>query len=138
MIRRPPRSTRTVTLFPYTTLFRSHPVSDDLLGAPISLRAGVDGIHLGGVDEVHALIDRVIKLLEGLGVAVLLAPGHAAEADGTHVEIAAAEPAVFHVTSLSSRIRRSEERRVGKECVSTCRSRWSPVHSKKKHVWKET
>src|SRR3546814_14600427 len=27
---------------------------------------------------------------------------------------------------------RSEERRVGKECVSTCRSRWSPAHSKKK------
>src|SRR3546814_15711630 len=26
---------------------------------------------------------------------------------------------------------RSEERRVGKECVSTCRSRWSPYHSKK-------
>src|SRR3546814_16070781 len=24
---------------------------------------------------------------------------------------------------------RSEERRVGKECVSTCRSRWSPYHS---------
>src|SRR3546814_7395072 len=30
---------------------------------------------------------------------------------------------------LSSReSRRSEERRVGKECVSTCRSRWSPYH----------
>src|SRR3546814_14484898 len=28
---------------------------------------------------------------------------------------------------------RSEERRVGKECVSTCRSRWSPYPSKKKH-----
>src|SRR3546814_17827889 len=27
---------------------------------------------------------------------------------------------------------RSEERRVGKECVSTCRSRWSPYHQKKK------
>src|SRR3546814_15585756 len=26
---------------------------------------------------------------------------------------------------------RSEERRVGKECVSTCRSRWSPYHSTK-------
>src|SRR3546814_14715698 len=26
------------------------------------------------------------------------------------------------------RLRRSEERRVGKECVSTCRSRWSPNH----------
>src|SRR3546814_15196392 len=29
---------------------------------------------------------------------------------------------------------RSEERRVGKECVSTCRSRWSPFHSKKKQM----
>src|SRR3546814_15513804 len=27
---------------------------------------------------------------------------------------------------------RSEERRVGKACVSPCRSRWSPFHSKKK------
>src|SRR3546814_9020428 len=26
------------------------------------------------------------------------------------------------------RFERSEERRVGKECVSTCRSRWSPYH----------
>src|SRR3546814_19111966 len=34
------------------------------------------------------------------------------------------EPDVAHAT-------RSEERRVGKECVSTGRSRWSPVHSKK-------
>src|SRR3546814_15509166 len=29
---------------------------------------------------------------------------------------------------------RSEERRVGKECVSTCRSRWSPCHEKKKRM----
>src|SRR3546814_20961480 len=29
---------------------------------------------------------------------------------------------------------RSEERRVGKECVSTCRSRWSPYHVKKKNT----
>src|SRR3546814_20503462 len=28
--------------------------------------------------------------------------------------------------------RRSEERRVGKECVSTCSSRWCPYHKKKK------
>src|SRR3546814_21028154 len=28
-------------------------------------------------------------------------------------------------------LKRSEERRVGKECVSTCRTRWSPYHSKK-------
>src|SRR3546814_12327097 len=29
-------------------------------------------------------------------------------------------------------VQRSEERRVGKECVRTCRSRWSPYPSKKK------
>src|SRR3546814_5515123 len=30
--------------------------------------------------------------------------------------------------TLQIAARRSEERRVGKECVSTCRSRWSPYH----------
>src|SRR3546814_2033437 len=32
------------------------------------------------------------------------------------------------VTILACVPTRSEERRVGKECVSTCRSRWSPYH----------
>src|SRR3546814_21149143 len=32
---------------------------------------------------------------------------------------------------------RSEERRVGKECVSTCRSRWSPYHYKTKKTHKK-
>src|SRR3546814_11016144 len=30
---------------------------------------------------------------------------------------------------------RSEERRVGKECDSTCRCRWSPYHSKNKVIY---
>src|SRR3546814_1055778 len=34
-------------------------------------------------------------------------------------------PAGFTVKAT---LARSEERRVGKECVSTCRSRWSPYH----------
>src|SRR3546814_14211494 len=34
--------------------------------------------------------------------------------------------------STAKRPSRSEERRVGTECVSTCRSRWSPYHYKKK------
>src|SRR3546814_14181488 len=33
------------------------------------------------------------------------------------------------------RVPRSEERRVGNECVSTCRSRWSPYHSKKQKLY---
>src|SRR3546814_14153321 len=35
-------------------------------------------------------------------------------------------------TMTQGELARSEERRVGKECVSTCRSRWSPYHYKKK------
>src|SRR3546814_4934570 len=41
-------------------------------------------------------------------------------------------------TDISTRLlaaemgKRSEERRVGKECVSTCRYRWSPYHEEKK------
>src|SRR3546814_3187877 len=47
MRRRPPRSTRTATLFPYTTLFRSRPLADDeLLGQP---RATFDdALQFGG------------------------------------------------------------------------------------------
>src|SRR3546814_2176101 len=51
MIRRPPRSTRTDTLFPYTTLFRSH----ELLHHP-GLVAGVDEAGRGplaGRSEEH-------------------------------------------------------------------------------------
>src|SRR3546814_16303419 len=35
-------------------------------------------------------------------------------------------------TLYKDRAVRSEERRVGHECVSTCRYRWSPYHQKKK------
>src|SRR3546814_1893904 len=49
MILRPPRTTRTDTLFPYTTLFRSHQVDDllgrtrELLAQLLILRADTDG-----------------------------------------------------------------------------------------------
>src|SRR3546814_20032872 len=41
--------------------------------------------------------------------------------------------AVQRLADQYARVRadRSEERRVGKECVSTCRSRWSQYHTKK-------
>src|SRR3546814_6300724 len=35
---------------------------------------------------------------------------------------------IARADALQHRFPRSEERRVGKECVSTCRSRWSPYH----------
>src|SRR3546814_11888504 len=51
MIRRPPRSTRTDTLFPYTTLFRSHEVTaglEDGSPRPLSRPSGTNGGPLGG------------------------------------------------------------------------------------------
>src|SRR3546814_12228456 len=39
-----------------------------------------------------------------------------------------AEERKFPGEAISEDAFRSEERRVGKECVSTCRSRWSPYH----------
>src|SRR3546814_142255 len=40
------------------------------------------------------------------------------------------DPDIFTMTTVYNydTLARSEERRVGKECVSTCRSRWSPSH----------
>ena len=41
---------------------------------------------------------------------------------------APAMPSVTIAVAAAQGKLRSEERRVGKECVSTCRSRWSPYH----------
>src|SRR3546814_12644452 len=46
---------------------------------------------------------------------------------GDHLEELVAD-AKFEQASELFDGHRSEERRVGKECVSTCRSRWSPSH----------
>src|SRR3546814_14656651 len=47
MIRRPPRSTRTDTLFPYTTLFRSQVRARDALGLRSAARRGTQRHHPG-------------------------------------------------------------------------------------------
>ena len=38
------------------------------------------------------------------------------------------EERVAAASALSGEVERSEERRVGKECIEPCRSRWSPYH----------
>src|SRR3546814_15616803 len=47
------------------------------------------------------------------------------------------EVVLGHIGS-ERRLERSEERRGGKECVSTGRSRWSPYHSKTKKTYKQS
>src|SRR3546814_6407461 len=48
--------------------------------------------------------------------------------DGVMGEAVDIDIAVELAIDAREQIERSEERRVGKECVSTCRSRWSPYH----------
>src|SRR3546814_2627107 len=52
----------------------------------------------------------------------------AARAFDAALEIIAGEPDAATLGQFDVIVKRSEERRVGKECVSTCRSRWSPYH----------
>src|SRR3546814_13526791 len=84
MIRRPPRSTRTDTLFPYTTLFRSAPPEIEAIGQfardDRPLGAGVDEEGKGSLaldHDLHRHPPRRIEvegLDEGGGVLEILAP----------------------------------------------------------------
>src|SRR3546814_6131728 len=65
MIQRPPRSTRTDTLFPYTTLFRSAPVST-AASTTSAVRTAKWWCDQAGLDVVH----RTQHLHGGIGVDV--------------------------------------------------------------------
>src|SRR3546814_15653677 len=110
MIRRPPRSTRTDTLFPYTTLFRSMERIEEARGL---------------IDQT--MLDRARRHIEARLDDPRLTPTAICIAVGT------SRSNLYHLFRHWGGIaryvqERSEERRVGKECVSTCRSRWSPYH----------
>src|SRR3546814_7108367 len=63
MIRRPPRSTRTDTLFPYTTLFRSYALGKaQRLISELRARGHHDPIH------IHGALDRMCALYAQFGV----------------------------------------------------------------------
>src|SRR3546814_18270210 len=101
------------TLFPYTTLFRSK--------RPPALRGLRQLADLG-------LVER--KPGNGWSFAQLINSADA-RAD-SYAFRSVIEPAGLLEPSFALDMdwlnRRSEERRVGKECVSTCRSRWSPYY----------
>src|SRR3546814_20338434 len=63
MIRRPPSSTRTVTLFPYTTLFRSRALADELAVDAMDLCRDVLGLALARIGGRLACL-----LFFGIGV----------------------------------------------------------------------
>src|SRR3546814_17593819 len=94
------------------------------------LTAGASGLALPGADPTGPLATGVSKLAAVLGV----------DAEQVFdVDLGAASTEVLDVLRRgvrdSRRVHpeyyRSEERRGGKACVSTCRSRWSTYHYKK-------
>src|SRR3546814_17040255 len=115
MFRPPPRSQRTDTLFPYTTLFRSDLSDAAVLGRDAALDKRFHQRLLGAVVVEDAR-------LADAGFGGHRLQGQPRGAVARHHALG----------GVQHRVPRSEERRVGKECVSTCRSRWSPYHSKKK------
>src|SRR3546814_15562300 len=129
MIRRPPRSTRTDTLFPYTTLFRSRVaaagVSSTIARQSTKLDASMKNtrrMNTTSISGVRLIRRRRPPLLRRLG---LEDAECAAMLRLRSDERCGEDPAdrTFHVVAEGS-----EERRVGKECVSSCRSRWTPYH----------
>src|SRR3546814_11749299 len=102
MIRRPPRSTRTDTLFPYTTLFRS-------------------ALLLGGAAATMTLQQPLgaQQAQNEPGAINAVAPKAGAPMSFADM-VAKLQPAVVNL--------RAEERRGGKECVSTGIYRLAPSH----------
>src|SRR3546814_18463744 len=99
--RRPPISTHTDSLFPYTTLFRSES------SAIVCIDQVLDAVPV----ECQAQARRPVLVADvGLDVSRLL---------GFQIWVALKAKGIERV------VQRSEERRVGKESGSTCRSRWS-------------
>src|SRR3546814_13580785 len=73
MIRRPPRSTRTDTLFPYTTLFRSHDPSFPVAAQDARINT-VFTLNMG-IYKLKFSMNFLMNLMHHLGVAAALGVG---------------------------------------------------------------
>src|SRR3546814_19792025 len=126
-IRRPPRSTRTDTLFPYTTLFRSVRLCDvapDGSSKRVTY-ATLNLNHRDGREPPKPLTPGerfkiTVPLIE-TGYSFL--PGHRIRVaiSTTYWPLIWPSPTPVKLTVYSP-----DERRVGKAGVSTCESRWAP------------
>src|SRR3546814_11494136 len=158
MIRRPPRSTLTYTLFPYKTLFRSFlhayanadnerqvadwvaaeaPMLDISISSDVSPR--IREYERTNTVVANAYVRSAVKnyidhLLSKLQESDFQAELQIMQSNGGLAPAAICRD--YPVRLLESGpaagvlLCRSEERRVGKECVSTFRSRWAPCHKK--------
>src|SRR3546814_17630580 len=113
MIRRPPRSTHTDTLFPYTTLFRCGRARNARDTSRPTMRARTARptarIHAGASIDLYQSC-------------------HGRSGPRSYRPTPGKTKQAFYTSALG----RSEEREVRKECVRTGRSRWAPDNNKNK------
>src|SRR3546814_17273641 len=117
MIRRPPISTRTDTLVPYTTLFRSQKklLKGGRNADPFVIaKAATEGRCVVTMELFKENGAKIPNICQHFGVDCLTLEAFMKRAGWQFCPW------------------RSEELSVGQECVSTIRSRWSPYHTKQK------
>src|SRR3546814_15151512 len=116
MLRRPPRSTRTDTLFPYTTLFRS---GDQIT----STQSVLFYLVTYGFMTVGAFA--IVSLVRDAGGEATHLSRWAGLGKESPVIAGAMTLVLLGFAGIPLTDGRSEERRVGKEGVSTCQCPWS-------------
>src|SRR3546814_14710342 len=124
MLRRPPRSTRTDTLFPYTTLFRSRnriPPATLFTFLDLSPRLIVGTHHSAIVGPYHRNGRAIADVMKAFGGTSDEAHAIVARHRAGYVLIC---PGVGEATIDARRAPRAEGRRVGNEVGSPCSSRW--------------
>src|SRR3546814_12823200 len=112
MIRRPPKSKRNETRLPYTTLFRSLSEKIETQRRHAQSRQRARGF--GCETPATRLFVKQRR--------------HHHHAHARIRRRCAVQGRISLPFRLAAPERRSEERRVGEECVSTCSSRWAPYH----------
>src|SRR3546814_13609560 len=129
MSRRPPISTRTDTLFPDTTLFRSlrrEVARDRLLGAGQDVVVDQVAGDVGGAGVGKRFLDGIRRIGRRLCRLPTQALGHA---DAHRLDVDALEHGLLergYLFQFRHALARTSVR-VGKECVRTGRSRWYAV-----------
>src|SRR3546814_13243346 len=118
MIRRPPRSTRTDTPFPDRTLFRFERLGVETQQLHVERVVPVGQRDEAAVPFVDFVAHAGFARPDGGGRGGFVGRGYEANLGGFR-------------SRPRQRDERSEEGRVGKECVSTCRSRWWPYTENK-------
>src|SRR3546814_8418250 len=110
---------RTIFFFKQKTAYemRISDGSSDVCSSDLDACIGNSRPHSHVAHQISLAVERDLEISGD--VDMIVPAGHA---------VAIASQVRHRLGPPGALVRRSEERRVGKECVSTCRTRWAPYH----------